>query len=173
MTVINTHTFNFNISRNDNPFVNSSFMKQIYIANWHEIFNALNLNEYSDFVFQVKRAVQQTGFLRAKRGYKPLNGVLLSDLQLSSPDLLQLLSDEKDFHIPHANEPSDPLFPKEWYLVSEIQSITKTYLYNFDPLKPHFYIVKLGFTGVYIIFLISAQKHRLWVLVRTASMRRF
>ena len=37
------------------------------------------------------------------------------------------------------------------------KSITKTYLYNFDPLKPHFYIVKLGFTGVYIIFLISAQ----------------
>ena len=34
----------------------------------------------------------------------------------------------------------------------------KTYLYNIDPLKPHFYIVKLGFTGVYIIFLISAQK---------------
>ena len=27
----------------------------------------------------------------------------------------------------------------------------------FDPLKPHFYIVKLGFTGVYIIFIISAQ----------------
>ena len=35
--------------------------------------------------------------------------------------------------------------------------ITKTCLYNFDSLKPHFYIVKLGFTGVYIIFLISAQ----------------
>ena len=52
-------------------------------------------------------------------------------------------------------------------------SITKTRLYNFDPLQPHFYIVKLGFTGVYIIFLISAQKHRLWVLVRTASVRRF
>ena len=32
-------------------------------------------------------------------------------------------------------------------------SITKTYLCNFDPLKPHFNIVKLGFTGVYIIFL--------------------
>ena len=43
--------------------------------------------------------------------------------------------------------------------------ITKTYLYNFDPLKPHFYIVKLRFTGVDIIFLISAQKHRLWVRV--------
>ena len=41
---------------------------------------------------------------------------------------------------------------------------TKTYLYNFDPLKPHFYIVKLGFTGVDIIFLISAEKQRLWVL---------
>ena len=35
--------------------------------------------------------------------------------------------------------------------------ITKTRLYNFDPLKPHFYTVNLGFTGVYIIFLISAQ----------------
>ena len=34
---------------------------------------------------------------------------------------------------------------------------TKTSLCNFDPLIPHFYIVKLGFTGVYIIFLISAQ----------------
>ena len=32
--------------------------------------------------------------------------------------------------------------------------ITKTYLYNFDPLKPHFYTVKLGFT---LFFLISAQ----------------
>ena len=28
----------------------------------------------------------------------------------------------------------------------------KTCLYNFDPLYPHFYIVKQGFTGVYIIF---------------------
>ena len=36
--------------------------------------------------------------------------------------------------------------------------MTKTCLYNFDPVKPHFYIVKLGFTGVYIIFLVSAQK---------------
>ena len=35
--------------------------------------------------------------------------------------------------------------------------IMKTRLYNLDPLKPHFYIVKLGLTGVYTIFLISAQ----------------
>ena len=57
--------------------------------------------------------------------------------------------------------------PREGY------AITKTHLYNFDPRKPHFYVVKLGFTGVYIIVLISAQKHRLWVPVRTASTRRF
>ena len=30
--------------------------------------------------------------------------------------------------------------------------ITETCLYKFDPLQPHFYIVKLRFTGVYIIF---------------------
>ena len=36
---------------------------------------------------------------------------------------------------------------------TELFNITKTCLYTFDPLKkPHFYIVKLGFTGVYIIF---------------------
>ena len=43
-------------------------------------------------------------------------------------------------------------------------------LYNFNPHKPQFYIVKLGFTGVYIIFLISAQKHRLWVPVSTHNL---
>ena len=37
------------------------------------------------------------------------------------------------------------------------QHTTKTCPYNIDPLKPHFYIVKLGFTGAYIIFPISAQ----------------
>ena len=46
-------------------------------------------------------------------------------------------------------------YPLEYNVL--FSTITKTYLYNFDPLKPHFYIVKLGFTGVYIIFLISAQ----------------
>ena len=52
-------------------------------------------------------------------------------------------------------------------------NITKTCLYNFDPHKPYFYIVKLGFTEVFIIFLTSAQIHRLWVLVRTALVMRF
>ena len=61
------------------------------------------------------------------------------------------------------------------YFKARRENITKTCLYNFDSLKSHFYIhvVKLGIAGVYIIFLISAQKHRLWVLVRTASSRRF
>ena len=36
-------------------------------------------------------------------------------------------------------------------------SITKTCLYNFHPFKPHFYIVTLVCTGVYIIFLISVK----------------
>ena len=56
-----------------------------------------------------------------------------------------------------------------WFCVS----ITKICLYNFDPPLTRFYAVKLGFKGVYISFLISAKKHRLWVLVRTASTRRF
>ena len=50
---------------------------------------------------------------------------------------------------------------------------TKTFLCNSDHLKPHFYIVKLGFTRVYTIFLIFVQKHRLWVCNRTASAMRF
>ena len=32
------------------------------------------------------------------------------------------------------------------------RDITKTYLCNLTPLKPHFCIVKLGLTGVYNIF---------------------
>ena len=30
-------------------------------------------------------------------------------------------------------------------------SITKTYLYDLDPVKLHFYTVKVEFTGIYII----------------------
>ena len=40
---------------------------------------------------------------------------------------------------------------------SSLFPITKTCLYIFEPLEPHFYIEKLGFTGVYIILLIFAQ----------------
>ena len=41
---------------------------------------------------------------------------------------------------------------KQFYENNIFVTITKTYLYNFDPLKAHFYTVKLGFIGVYIIF---------------------
>ena len=51
--------------------------------------------------------------------------------------------------------------------------IRKTCLCNIYPLKPHCYIEKLGYAGVYLFFLIFAPKHRLWVLVRTALARRF
>ena len=54
-----------------------------------------------------------------------------------------------------------------------VSFIMKTYLYNFDHLKHHFYIEKLEFTEIYIIFLICAQNHTLWVLVSTASAWRF
>ena len=42
---------------------------------------------------------------------------------------------------------------------------SKTRLYNFDHLNPHFYIVKLGFTGVYIIFLSFAENINCWYLL--------
>ena len=31
---------------------------------------------------------------------------------------------------------------------------SRKHSYNFDPLKPHFDVVKLGFTGIHIIFII-------------------
>ena len=51
--------------------------------------------------------------------------------------------------------------------------ITKTCLCKFDPLKPHFYIDKLGVYRGKHYFSYFRSKHRLWVLVRTTSLRRF
>ena len=42
---------------------------------------------------------------------------------------------------------------------------------NIYPIKPHFYILKLGLIGVYLFFLIFYPKHKLWVLIRIASLR--
>ncbi|XP_064600512.1 neuroendocrine convertase 2-like [Liolophura sinensis] len=58
----------------------------------------------------VKRAIQQSGFVRHKRGYKPIQGVLLKDINDFSD--LQLKQDE----------PTDPLYKKEWYLKNVGQS---------------------------------------------------
>ena len=52
------------------------------------------------------------------------------------------------------NENSNrPAHPHSLIRVFIVCTITNTYLYNFDPLKTHFYIIKLGFIGVYIIYL--------------------
>ena len=41
--------------------------------------------------------------------------------------------------------------------VHDVYVITKTSPCDEDPLTPHFYIVKLGFTGVCIIFLFCSK----------------
>ena len=56
---------------------------------------------------------------------------------------------------------------------NQLQEGCILYPSEFQYLIPHFYIAKLGFAGIYLFFLIFAPKHRLWVLVRTASARRF
>ena len=60
-----------------------------------------------------------------------------------------------------------PLFKIASFSLKEY-SITKTCPCNAYPLEPHFYS-KIGLCRVIPIFLIVAPKHRLWVLVRTAS----
>ena len=65
----------------------------------------------------------------------------------------------------------EAIFPRLYVVPQDVYPfLLRKHVYIIlTPLKPHFYIVKLGFTVVYIIFLTIAQKHRLWVLVRTAS----
>ena len=49
--------------------------------------------------------------------------------------------------------------------------ITKTCLYNFDPFKLHFYIVKLGLTGIQGMFemncLLSSSSISTWGTIKT------
>jgi hypothetical protein len=52
--------------------------------------------------FQVKFAVQQTGFNRVKRGFNPLR-----------------VENLVDFPLDH-NDPTDPYFQYQWYLVSHL-----------------------------------------------------
>ena len=58
-------------------------------------------------------------------------------------------------------DPDLPAYPRSLrtslVLRADIQTSRKRTYINLTPLKPQFYIVKLGFTGVYINFLISAQ----------------
>lgn len=68
---------------------------------------------FCEFVFKVKTALQQTGFLRSKRGFKPLPNIPVSEIKLQDPDITSILNQHKDSKLP-----TDPLFPKEWFLVS-------------------------------------------------------
>ena len=65
-----------------------------------------------------------------------------------------MLEDRRFYVIPEVGERQNIYSEYNVYRTG----ITKTCLYNFDPLKPPFYTVKLAFAGVYINFLISAQK---------------
>ena len=40
-----------------------------------------------------------------------------------------------------------------FHFIGKVQFITKTYLYNTDTLKPHFYLVNQGFKGYTLFFL--------------------
>ena len=58
------------------------------------------------------------------------------------------------------------LFAKAGHIwVQQDQASRKHTYIILTSLNPIFYTVKLGFTWVYIIFLISTQKHRLWYLL--------
>ena len=50
---------------------------------------------------------------------------------------------------------SKKVFIKMFGMLFSLKFITKTYLYNFDPFKPHFYIVKLDFTELCFLFLLK------------------
>ncbi|KAK7504915.1 hypothetical protein BaRGS_00003943, partial [Batillaria attramentaria] len=60
----------------------------------------------------VKSAVQMTGFIRHKRGYKPLD---LSLLDKTIAQASSLGSDLRQQNKP-LSLPTDPDFEKEWYL---------------------------------------------------------
>ena len=56
------------------------------------------------------------------------------------------------FLLYHVYHDSSKLWDRQVW-ANRPDDITKTCLYNFDPRKPHFYIVKLEFKGVYIIII--------------------
>ena len=67
--------------------------------------------------FKVKSAAQQTGFIRQKRGYKPINSVGV-DQPLSSLSSQNRIQNDMKLALP-----TDPDFNKEWYLVSILTAL--------------------------------------------------
>ena len=78
----------------------------------------------------------------------PLTHYLMSNDSISGQRRLWSECVEADLGLRCSHMPEDTFSHGAAHFI-----ITKTYLYNVDPLKPYFYKVKLGFTGVYIIFL--------------------
>jgi len=66
------------------------------------------MTSVSVFIVQVKLAVQQAGFLRHKRGYVKIRG-----MPVKGGDVTAHRNDAK-----LKGEPNDPLFDKQWYIVS-------------------------------------------------------
>ena len=62
---------------------------------------------------------------------------------------------------------------KAQILHNDIKSSRKHAYIMFTPYIPFLYSISGVYSGIHYFFLISAQKHRLWVLVRTASPKRF
>ena len=93
-----------------------------------------------------------------------LHCLLSTLLQVSQLQLFQLKCTDSFLISPELQFPGKnkkkhfKMSSTEKFTQSAKRNIMKTYLYNFDPIEPHFYILKLGFTGVYTIYLISAKK---------------
>ena len=65
-----------------------------------------------------------------------------------------------------SNRMANSVYPDEtFYITKTCRPSPRPPPPPFPQLSPTFYIVQLGFTRLNIIFLISVQKHRLWVLV--------
>ena len=59
-----------------------------------------------------------------------------------------------DIDISLNNECGYSLEPPQIYVLSQIKKKINIKYFNSDPLKPHFYIVTLGFTGVFVLFML-------------------
>lgn len=83
--------------------MNENFLN-IYKTNRILLLKYINDRSNKYFCFQVHTAIQQTGFKRVKRGYRPLPAVKRGFRPLSLPETRP------------ATEPRDPYFPLQWYL---------------------------------------------------------
>lgn len=94
--------FNFNISVHE--FFEQDSRKKNFVQLLYEI---------TDYLLQVATAVQQPGYAREKRGYKQIRGIPV-------PEVTSHNNNERTNQLPN-----DPLYPKQWYIVSIKVTIMK------------------------------------------------